>query len=55
MTAGFRHAARHMRMGLVLLAAVAGAAAARGERALTIGEYADEVRGRVAAKIVDCR
>ena len=53
MTAGFRHAARHIRTGLVLLAAVAGAAAAHGERALTIGEYADEVRGRVAAKIAE--
>ena len=42
-----------MRTGLVLLAAVAGAAAAHGERALTIGEYADEVRGRVAAKIAE--
>ena len=47
---GFAHAARHMRKGLALLA-VAGAAAAHGERALTIGEYADEVRGRVVAKI----
>ena len=45
-----------VREGLALLAAVfAVAVSARGERALTIGEYADEVRGRVAAKIVDCR
>ena len=43
-----------VRKGLALLAAVlAGAVPARGERALTIGEYADEVRGRVAAKIAE--
>lgn len=32
---------------------IAAVAAARGERTMTIGEYADEVRGRVAAKIAE--